>query len=108
MTSTIRLATRWILGRRTIRIPERRHIREVRSRRGLIQPRRPVSTSTAGRKGTAASNDTMIATEIAGPTAENTSSLVNTIARKVTATVAADAAITLPIDIRPFLTAISD
>src|SRR5258707_3159786 len=106
--STIRLPTRWILGRRTMRMPDLRHMRVVRSLRGLIQPRRPVRTRMAGSTVTADSNDTRIATEIAGPTAENTSSLVKTIARNVIATVAADAAITLPMDINAFLTATSE
>ena len=92
-------------GLRTTRVPARRHIRVVSSRRGLIQPRRPVSTSKAGSSVSADSKATMTEIEIAGPTTENTSSLVKTIARKVTETVAADAAITLPIDIRAFLTA---
>ncbi len=48
-----------------------------------------------------------MANRTAGPTAENTSSLVNTIARNVTATVAADAVIALPMD-NAFLTAMSD
>ena len=43
--------------------------------------------------------------EIAGPTVEKMSNLAKTIARKVTATVAADAAMTLPMDINAFLTA---
>ena len=47
----------------------------------------------------------MIEIEIAGPTVENTPNLAKTIARKVTATVAADAAMTLPMDIKAFLTA---
>ncbi len=97
-----------MVDRRTMRTPERRHIRLVRSRRGLIQPRRPVSVRMAGSRVTAPSSDTVMATAIAGPTAENTSSLVNTIARNVTATVAADAVITLPMDINAFLTAMSD
>src|ERR1700757_4235526 len=102
---TTRLATRWMRGLRTTRVPARRHIRVVSSRRGLIQPRRPVSTSKAGSSVSADTNATTTAIEIAGPTAENTSNLVKTIARKVTATVAADAVITLPMDIKAFLTA---
>ena len=59
----------------------------------------------AGSRVIAARNDTMTETEIAGPTSEKTCNLVKTIARNVIATVAADAAITLPIDIKAFFTA---
>src|SRR5262245_56395654 len=104
--STAKLATKWIFGLRTTRHPVRRHIFVVRSRLGLIQPRRPVSTSRAGMNVTAASNATMTEIAMAGPTAENTCNLVKTIARKVTDTVAADAAMTLPIDIIELLTAL--
>ncbi len=91
-----------------MRVPEIRQKRVVKSRRGLIQPRRPVSTRIAGSSVVAVSSETMIETVMAGPTAENTSSLVKTMARKVTATVAADAAMTLPIDISAFFTARSE
>ena len=108
MASTIKLATRWVLGRRTMRIPERRQKRWVRSLRGLIQPRRPASTRTAGRKLTAAKNATTTEIEIAGPTVANNCNWAKIMARKVTATVAADAAITLPMDARAFFTAKSE
>jgi len=66
------LATKWTLGRRTMRMPERRQKRVVSSRLGLIQPRRPMSTRIAGRMVTAATNATKIAIANAGPTVENT------------------------------------
>ena len=47
----------------------------------------------------------MIAIEIAGPTEENSSNVAKIIARNATATVAADAAMTLPMDNNAFLTA---
>ncbi|COW51384.1 Uncharacterised protein [Mycobacterium tuberculosis] len=77
----------------------------MRSRRGAIQPRRPVSTIRAGSSVTAAKKTT--ATEIPniGPTVLRIPSWVNTIPRKVIATVAAEAAITLPMDVNAFLTA---
>src|SRR5262245_16918240 len=105
MMSAIKLATRWVIGRRTMRIPERRQKRLVRPRRGLIQPRGPASTSIAGRRVTAAMHATAIEIEIAGPTVENTGNREKIIARKVTATVAADAAITLPMDVKALFTA---
>src|SRR5271157_1455426 len=108
MTSTIALATRWVLGRRTIRIPERRQKRLVRPRRGLTQPRRPASARMAGRRLTAARKATQIEIEIAGPTVENTGNWAQIIERKVTATVAADAAITLPMHIKALFTASSE
>ena len=52
----------------------------------------------AGRSVTAATNPTPIPSANAGPIVENTSNWVNIIPTKVTATVAADAAITLPMD----------
>src|ERR1700684_2033245 len=105
MISAITLATRWVFGRRAMRMPVRRQKRLVRSRRGLIQPRRPASTRMAGSRLTAAMNATAIEIEIAGPTVENTGNRANIIARKVTATVAADAAITLPMDVKARFTA---
>ncbi len=56
----------------------------------------------------AATNAMMIEMEIAGPILAKMASLEKTIARNVTATVAADAAITLPMDIMAFLTARSE
>ena len=46
--------------------------------------------------------------EIAGPTVANICNWEKIIARKVTATVAADAAITLPMDAKAFFTAKSE
>ena len=91
-----------------MRMPERRQKRVVSSRLGLIQPRRPMSTRIAGRMVTAATNATKIAIAKAGPTVENTGSRVKIIAKNVTATVAADAAITLPIEANARLTASSE
>ena len=91
-----------------MRIAERRQKRVVSSRRGLIQPRRPASTMMAGSSVTAARNATVTAIANAGPTVENTGNRVKTIARKVTATVAAEAAITLPIDANACFTAWSE
>ena len=107
-TRISKLTIRWIAGRRTIRIPDFFHIRLVKSRLGLIQPRRPASTRRAGRKVHAPRQPTAIATARATPTVEKTVSLVNTIPRKVTATVAADAVITLPTDSRAARTAVSE
>ena len=71
----------------------------------LIQPRRPASTRMAGSRVTAARNATPIAIANAGPIVENTPNRVKIIPRKVTATVAADAAITLPMDVNALSTA---
>src|SRR5262249_20174745 len=103
--STTRLPTKWMRGRRTTPVPITRQARAVQSRRGLLQLGRPASTSRAGSRVIAHRNATMTDIEIAGTTAENTSSLVKTLARNATATVAAEAAITLPIDINAILTA---
>ncbi len=56
----------------------------------------------AGNSVTAAKNATEIETASAGPTLVNAGSRVKIMPRNVTATVAADAAITLPIDPRAF------
>src|SRR5262249_9209287 len=108
MISTITLVTRWLQGRRTILIPERRQKRLVRSRRGLIQPRGPASDMIAGSSVTAAAHATQIEMEIAGPTVEKMGIRAKTIATKVTATVAADAVITLPMDANALFTASSE
>jgi hypothetical protein len=68
----------------------------------------PSGARIAGRNVTAARKQMPIATASAAPTVENTPSLANTIARNVTATVAADAAITLPIDDSALRTAASE
>ncbi|CNJ15008.1 Uncharacterised protein [Mycobacterium tuberculosis] len=59
----------------------------------------------AGSSVTAARNATTMQIEMAGPTVENTPNSAKSITINVTATVAADAAITLPMDIKAFLTA---
>ena len=105
MTRITRLARRFTAGRRTIRMPERLQKRPVRSRRGLAQPRRPARVSNAGRKVIAPRQPTPIAAASATPTVENTVNLVKTMPRNVTATVAADAVITLPTEPSAFRTA---
>lgn len=75
---------------------------------GRIHPRRPARTSTAGNKVTAARNATAMETAKAGPTVEKTPSRVNTMPKKVTATVAAEATITLPMDGSALVTASSE
>src|SRR3954466_14453034 len=108
IASTIRLATRWALGLRTIRIPERRQNRLVMSRRGLIQPRGPAIAMMAGSRVTAAMHATAIEIAIDGPTVEKIGIFARIIATNVTATVAADGVITLPIDVKARLTASSE
>jgi|SRR6185369_16229743 len=108
MISRVKLATRWALGLRTIRIPERRQNLLVRSRRGLIQPRGPASEMMAGSSVTAAMHATAIEIAIDGPTVEKIGIFAKIIATKVTATVAADAVITLPIDTIARFTASSE
>ena len=66
------------------------------SGRGLIQPRRPASTMTAGNNVTAPTK--AVAMPMARPVVEKSPSLANPIPRKVTPTVAAEAAITLPME----------
>ncbi len=107
-TSMVRLTTRCALGRRTMWIAERCHSRSVSGRRGAIHPRRPASTRTAGNSVTAARNATAIETASAGPTLVNAGSWVKIMPRNVTATVAADAPITLPMDVSAFCTAASE
>src|ERR1700744_2002845 len=102
--STTRLAARWTLGRRTIRIPEILQKRVVRSARGLIEPRLPTNTRIAGSTPTAATERTRPAMEVAGPASPKPCSLANTITMKVIDTVAADAAITLPMDVTALMT----
>lgn len=105
MISTSTLATRWARGRRTMRMPERRHSPVVSSRRGLIQPRGPASTMMAGSNVTAARKATPIPIADEIPTVLNTPIRAKPISRNVIPTVLADAVITLPIEIRAFLTA---
>ena len=62
----------------------------------------------AGSTVAAARKATQIAIANAGPTVEKTGSRVKIIAKNVTATVAADAAITLPMDAKARLTAWSE
>src|SRR5690349_17740310 len=92
----MRLATRWVHGRRTMRAPDLRHIREVRSLRGLIHPRGPMRVRMAGSNVIAARNATPTPTAAEVPTVEKTPILAKLMARKVTPTVAAEAVITLP------------
>ncbi len=88
-----------------MRIPERRQKRVVSSRRGEIQPRGPAITRMAGRSVTAARKATPTAIANAMPTVENSPNLANIIPRKVIPTVAAEAAITLPMDVNALFTA---
>lgn len=88
-----------------MRMPDLRQNRAVISRRGETQPRRPASTMMAGSKVTAARNATPMAIANAGPMVANNSKLANVIPRNVTPTVAADAAMTLPIELNALLTA---
>ncbi|SHU68424.1 Uncharacterised protein [Mycobacteroides abscessus subsp. abscessus] len=74
----------------------------------MIQPRRPTRTSTAGRKVTDATKAIRIDTLSAGPTVDRMPNLVNPMPRKVTATVAAEAATTLPMDSSAAATASSE
>ena len=108
MTRITKEATRLITGRRTIRIPDRFQNRPVRSRRGLAQPRRPANVSSAGRNVSAPAQPTMMAAARATPTVEKTVSFVKIMPRNVTATVAADAVMTLPIEASALRTASSD
>ncbi|PQM47000.1 hypothetical protein C1Y40_02831 [Mycobacterium talmoniae] len=71
----------------------------VRSRRGAIHPHRPVSAIRAGSRVTAAKNTTAIEMASAGPIVDNMPNRANTMQAKVTATVAAEAAITLPTEV---------
>ena len=59
----------------------------------------------AGSSVTAATKATPIPIANAGPVVENSSNRVKVIPRNVTPTVAADAAITLPMELRAFFTA---
>ena len=102
------LASRYAFGRRTIRMPEPRQKRRVRSRRGAIQPRRPASTNRAGSRVTAARNTTATEMPSTGPAFRRIPNWVKIIPRNVTATVAADAAITLPIEVSARATAASE
>src|ERR1700692_4144889 len=98
------LISRWALGRRTIGTAYRCHSRLVSPRRGITHPRRPVSTRMAGNSVTAARNAIAIETASAGPTLVNAGRRVKTMPQKVTATVAADAAMTLPMEPSAFCT----
>ena len=82
--------------------------RPVRSRRGLIQRRRPASTNSAGKNVSAPVQPTAIAVASATPTVENTESLVKIMPRNVTATVAAEAVMTLPTEPKALRTALSE
>src|SRR5574337_672478 len=99
MINTSTLATRWALGRRTMRMPERRQKRAVNSRLGLTTPRGPASTRIAGRNVTAARNATPIPIADDVQTVLHTPILAKLIARQVITTVPAEAAITFPIEI---------
>jgi len=106
--NTGKLISRCALGRRTIWTADRCHSRPVRPRRGVTHPRRPASTRMAGNRVTAARNAIPIETASAGPTLVNAGRRVNTMPRKVMATVAADAAMTLPMELSAFCTAWSE
>src|SRR6202000_1381018 len=106
--STTRLAARWTLGRRTIRIPEILQKRVVRSARCLNQPRLPTNTTIAGTSVTAATEPTKTAMEIAGPKSAKTCSLAKPTTIRVIDAVAADAAITLPMDVHAIMSAWSE
>src|SRR5271167_2184341 len=106
--NTDKLISRCALGRRTIWTADRCHSRLVSPRRGITHPRRPVSTRMAGNSVTAARNAIAIETASAGPTLVNAGRRVKTMPQKVTATVAADAAMTLPMELSAFCTARSE
>ncbi|CAM5738269.1 hypothetical protein MAUB1S_00995 [Mycolicibacterium aubagnense] len=89
-------------------MPDRCQKRLVSSFRGLAQPRRPTSVKIAGSSVIDDRNATAIVTASAGPVVENTLRLVKLMPRNVTATVAADAAITLPMAVSARATASSE
>ena len=89
-------------------MPDRLQNRPVRSRRGLAQPRRPAKVSSAGRKVSAPAQPTMMAAARATPTVEKTVSLVKIMPMNVTATVAAEAVMTLPTEASALRTAASE
>src|SRR6202022_5187647 len=93
--NTDKLISRCALGRRTIWTDDGCHSRLVSPRRGVTHPRRPASTRMAGNSVTAARNAIPIETASAGPTLVNAGRRVKTMPRNVTATVAAEAAMTL-------------
>ena len=105
MISTSTLATRCTLGRRTMRMPERRQKRAVSSRRGLTQPRGPASTRIAGSNVSAARNATPIPIADDTPTVLKIPIRAKPMRRKVSPTVVADAVITFPIEIIALLIA---
>lgn len=88
-----------------MRMPDRRQNRAVSSRRGLIQPRGPASTRIAGSRVVPARYATPIPIAAETPMVRNTPIWAKFITRKVIPTVAAEALMTLPIDIIADLTA---
>ena len=74
----------------------------------MIQSRFPARTIRAGRNVTAASSATAMEMANAGPTFLKAPKWVKIIPRKVIDTVAADPAITLPIDVKALATASSE
>lgn len=106
--STATLAARYVRGRRTSASPSRCQRWVVNSRRGATQPRRPASTKMAGSSVNAASTPTPTVMASAGPTVESSPSLAKLMHRNVTATVAPEAATTLPTLAKAATTAASE
>ena len=82
MIRTMRLATNCLTGRRTMWIPDRRQKRLVSSRSVLTQPRRPASTTIAGKSVTDVRNPMAMVIARAGPMVENTPSWRTTFREK--------------------------